>query len=75
MLELFHADDSTSLVWSLALGAVGTAYFMYGKRMNKALTMGCGALLVALPYVLSGATALACVGLLICAVPYLSRFL
>ncbi|MCB9896546.1 MAG: hypothetical protein H6825_00955 [Planctomycetes bacterium] len=74
MLDMFDFGDSASLAWGLVLGAIGTGYFMYGKRMQKVLPMGCGVVLVALPYFVTGTLVLAVVGGLVCALPYLSRF-
>ena len=75
MLDMLDFGDSASLAWSLVLGAIGSGYLMYGKRMQRSLAMGCGVGLIALPYFVTGALALAVIGGLLCVLPYLARLI
>jgi hypothetical protein len=65
--------DSTSLVWSLVFGAIGTGYFMYGKKLQRAIPLGCGLGLIVVPYFVTGLLPLVAIGAVLCVVPFLGR--
>lgn len=44
--------DTGSLLSGVLLGSLGIGYFIYGKRQEHLLALGCGLLLCILPYAL-----------------------
>ena len=74
--SLFGASGeggSTSLVLSIALGLVGMAYFSYGKKLGKALPLGCGVGLMVFPYFVSSTGILLGIGGVLSVLPFLLR--
>ena len=62
-----------TLFVGLLAGIVGMAYFVYGKRQQRAVFLLAGVGLCVYPYLVSGATLLVVVGLLLAAAPFLLR--
>ena len=60
-----------SLLVSVIAGAIGMGYFIYGKRQAKYVPMIAGALLCVYPYFVENLLALAVIGLLLVAAPFL----
>ena len=65
--------DMNSLLLSLLFGAVGTGFFMYGKKMAAAIPMVAGAGLIVVPYFISNLLLLSLVGAALTAVPFVVR--
>jgi len=42
--------STTYILWSIFLGALGFAYFIYGKKQRKAIPLFGGVGLIVLPY-------------------------
>ena len=61
------------LLWGVVFGAVGLAYFVYGKKQQRFVPLVCGIALVAFPYFISNTVLLVVVGLVLSAVPYFLR--
>ena len=66
--------DSASLVWGVVFGAVGFAYFIYGKKQAMFVLLFCGIGLMVFPYFVSNTVLLLMVGLVLSVLPYLLRF-
>jgi len=66
--------SEASLLWGVVFGAVGLAYFVYGKKQQRFVPLLCGIGLMAFPYFVSNTIALLLVGALLSAIPYLFRF-
>lgn len=67
------ADDSwegTSMMLSMIWGAIGTGFFIYGKKQSKALYLICGIGLIVGPYFISNVLANAILGTLMTIVPF-----
>jgi hypothetical protein len=64
---------STSFVLSVVLGLVGMAYFSYGKKLGKPLSVGCGLGLMVFPYFVSSTGVLLGLGGVLSALPFLIR--
>ena len=62
------------MLWGVVFGAVGLAYFVYGKKQQRFVPLLCGIGLMAFPYFVSNTVALLLVGALLSAIPYLFRF-
>ena len=61
------------LLWGVVFGAVGLAYFVYGKKQQRFVPLLCGIALMAFPYFISNTVLLVVVGLVLSAVPYFFR--
>ena len=46
-------DSEASLIWGVVFGAVGLAYFVFGKRQQRFVPLFCGIGLMAFPYFVS----------------------
>lgn len=66
--------SEASLLWGVVFGAVGLAYFVYGKKQQRFVPLLCGIGLMAFPYFVSNTAALLLVGALLSAIPYMFRF-
>ena len=66
--------SEAALLWGVAFGAVGLAYFIYGKKQQRFITLFCGIGLMAFPYFISNTILLVVVGLALSVVPYFFRF-
>ena len=58
------------LLWGVVFGAVGLAYFVYGKKQQRFVPLLCGIALMAFPYFISNTVLLVVVGLVLSVLPY-----
>jgi hypothetical protein len=65
--------SEASLLWGVVFGAVGLAYFVYGKKQQRFIPLLCGIGLLAFPYFMSNTVLLVLVGLVLSAIPYFFR--
>lgn len=71
-----RSDPSLRLLLALLFGSVGLGYMLYGKKQAHAVALGCGVLLVVIPFGVSNPPALVALALVLMALPFvLSRFL
>ena len=71
-----RSDPSIGQVLALLMSSVGLGYTIYGKKQSHALALGCGMLLMVVPYVISNVAALLIVALTLMVLPFvLHRFL
>lgn len=71
-----RSDPSLRLLLALLFGSVGLGYMLYGKKQTHAVSLGCGVLLVVIPFGFSNPPALAAVALVLMVLPFvLNRFL
>ncbi|MCP9834282.1 MULTISPECIES: hypothetical protein [unclassified Cyanobium] len=71
-----RSDPSLRLLLALLFGSVGLGYMLYGKKQGHAVALGCGVLLVVIPFGFSNLAALVAVALVLMVLPFLlSRFL
>jgi len=66
-------DSEASLLWGVVFGAVGLAYFVYGKKQQRFVPLLCGIGLMVFPYFMSNTVLLVVVGLALSAIPYFFR--
>lgn len=66
-------ESSATLIWGLLFGAIGTGYFLYGKKQRKPVPFACGILLIVFPYFIAHVAALVMIGALLSAIPYFFR--
>jgi hypothetical protein len=65
--------SESSLLWGVVFGAVGLAYFVYGKKQQRFVPLFCGIGLMAFPYFVSNNVLLVVVGLALSLIPYFFR--
>ena len=65
--------SEASLLWGVVFGAVGLAYFVYGKKQQRFVPLLCGIVLMAFPYFISNAVLLVILGLALSVIPYFFR--
>ncbi|MCP9857806.1 MULTISPECIES: hypothetical protein [unclassified Cyanobium] len=71
-----RSDPSLGQLLALLISSVGLGYAIYGKKQAHAVALGCGVLLMVIPYGLSNLAVLLIVALLLMVLPFLlSRFL
>jgi len=58
-----------TLFLSLIFGAVGTVYFVYGRRQHSVSYLICGFVLIVYPYVFESAAAIIGVGVVVAMIP------
>ena len=61
------------LWWGMVFGAFGLGYFLYGKRQQAPIALGCGVLLMVFPYFVPNAWLMFLVGAALLAVPWVVR--
>ncbi len=66
--------DTTSLVIGIFTGAIGVAYFIYGKRQARFVPLIAGMLLCVYPYFLASIPLMLAVGAALIAAPFLIDF-
>jgi hypothetical protein len=57
----------------MVFGAVGLAYFVYGKKQQRLVPLFCGLGLMAFPYFVSNTVLVVVVGLALLVIPYFFR--
>ncbi|MDQ7003089.1 MAG: hypothetical protein Q9N02_10470 [Ghiorsea sp.] len=65
--------NSSMLMWGLVFGAVGFAFFTYGRKQKAVVPLITGVALMVLPYFTTNITILLCSGLALLAIPYFIR--
>jgi len=65
--------NEASLLWGVVFGAVGLAYFVYGRKQKRFVPLFCGLGLMVFPYFMSNTVLLVVVGLALSVVPYFFR--
>ena len=63
-------SGEASILWGVLFGAIGFGYFIYGRNQKSPVPLVCGIALMAFPYFVPNAWAMALVGAAIMAVPY-----
>ena len=62
--------SEASLIWGVIFGAVGLAYFVFGKRQQRFVPLFCGIGLMAFPYFVSNTLLLVIIGLVLSVIPF-----
>ena len=70
------SDPSLRQLLTLVIGSIGLGYMLYGRKQAHAVALGCGVLLVVIPFGVRHLPALTWVALLLMVLPFLlNRFL
>ena len=67
------SDASLSQLTALVVSSVGFGYTIYGKKQGHALALGCGMLLMVVPYAIGDTAVLLALGLALMLLPFLLR--
>lgn len=62
---------TTALILSVVFGALGTAYFVYGKRQRQIVPLLAGVMLCVFPYFISNTLLMVLVGVALLATPFI----
>ena len=62
-----------TLLWGVVFGAIGSGFFIYGKRQGSLVPLVCGIALMVFPYFIANAWGTFAVGALLMAIPYFVR--
>ncbi|OQX27586.1 MAG: hypothetical protein BWK80_04505 [Desulfobacteraceae bacterium IS3] len=65
--------DAASLLFYMMTGAIGTAYFIYGKKKSNFTAVMSGIGLFVFPYFITNTYAVFAVGLVLIALPFIFR--
>ncbi|MGB5446991.1 MAG: hypothetical protein WBM99_15965 [Psychromonas sp.] len=63
-------ESSSMIVWSVLFAAIGSGYFIYGKKQKAIVPFCIGLALFVFPYFLSSVFMLLVVGCILVAIPY-----
>jgi hypothetical protein len=66
-------DGHTDIFWAMIFGAIGSGYFLYGKKQRNLFALGCGIGLVIFPWFVSGAWLTFLIGAVLTAIPWFFR--
>lgn len=58
------------LFWGMMFGAIGTGFFIYGKKQSAFVPLATGLLLCVFPYFITNIYLMLLVGFILMAVPY-----
>ena len=58
------------LMWGVVFGAIGFAFFMFGRKQKAPVPLICGLALIGLPYVIGNTITMVLLGLGLMIVPY-----
>ena len=62
--------STSALVWGMVFGAIGTGYFVYGKKQSRVASLLSGIALIAVPYLIADSILLVAAGVLLMALPF-----
>jgi len=65
--------STAQLVWGMLFGAIGTGFFVYGKRQKAFVPLFVGMALFVFPYFMSNVYTLVIVGAILIGLPYFIR--
>jgi hypothetical protein len=65
------SDPSLLQLLNLLIGSVGLGYLLYGRKQSNALALGCGVLLMLVPYGIPNLPVLTGVALALMLLPFL----
>lgn len=65
--------SSASLLWGVLFGAIGSGYFVYGKRQQHVVALLCGLALIVVPYFVTNSWLIVAVGAALAATPFVLR--
>lgn len=70
---MFELGSTAVLMWGLLFGAIGTGFFIYGRKQKAIVPLCVGIALCVFPYFIANVYALVLVGVVLMAIPYFVR--
>ncbi|HSI52133.1 MAG TPA: hypothetical protein VLA61_28025 [Ideonella sp.] len=62
--------STATLLLSVLFGAIGSGYFLYGRKQRAVVPLLCGLALIVMPYFIPNAALLVVAGVAVSAIPY-----
>ncbi len=66
--------NEAGLFWGMLFGAIGLAFFVYGRRQRMIVPFFCGFALIVFPYFVSSTILMVAIGAALVAIPYFIRY-
>lgn len=70
---MFELGSTAVLMWGLLFGAIGTGFFMYGRKQKALVPLCVGIALCVFPYFFANVYAIVLIGVGLMAIPYFVR--
>ncbi len=70
---MFELGSTAVLMWGLLFGAIGTGFFIYGRKQKALVPLCVGIALCVFPYFVANVYALVLIGAVLMAIPYFVR--
>lgn len=70
---MFELGSTAVLMWGLLFGAIGTGFFIYGRKQKAVVPLCVGIALCVFPYFVANVYALVLIGVVLMAIPYFVR--
>lgn len=70
---MFELGSTAVLMWGLLFGAIGTGFFMYGRKQKALVPLCVGIALCVFPYFVANVYAIVLIGMGLMAIPYFVR--
>jgi len=70
---MFELGSTAVLMWGLLFGAIGTGFFIYGRKQKALVPLCVGIALCIFPYFVANVYALVLIGVGLMAIPYFVR--
>lgn len=70
---MFELGSTAVLMWGLRFGAIGTGFFIYGRKQKALVPLCVGIALCVFPYFVANVYALVLIGAVLMAIPYFVR--
>ncbi len=70
---MFELGSTAVLMWGLLFGAIGTGFFIYGRKQKAIVPLCVGIALCVFPYFVANVYALVLIGVVLMAIPYFVR--
>lgn len=70
---MFELGSTAVLMWGLLFGAIGTGFFMYGRKQKALVPLCVGIALCVFPYFVANIYAIVLIGVGLMAIPYFVR--
>lgn len=70
---MFELGSTAVLMWGLLFGAIGTGFFIYGRKQKAIVPLCVGIALCVFPYFIANVYALVLIGVVLIAIPYFVR--
>lgn len=62
-----------TLVWSVVFGAIGSGYFLYGRKQTALVPLLCGLALIGFPYFVDDLVMMVAIGVVLCVIPFVVK--